>query len=64
MVDATGKPVVVRRYSDPLLMMLLRGCRPEKFQMHGRTSVPADPMIGIREIAIDNDPPSAEDDLP
>ena len=61
-VDATGKPVVVRRYSDPLLMMLLRGCRPEKFQMHGRTSVPADPMIGIREIAIDNDPRRIEDE--
>ncbi len=57
---ATGEMVVVRRYSDPLLMLLLRGCRPEKFQMHGRMSMPADPMIGIREIAIDNDPPRAE----
>ena len=60
----TGKPVVTRRYSDPLLMMLLRGCRPEKFRMHGKASMPADPMIGIREIATDNDPPRAEDDLP
>ncbi len=59
-----GEPVVVRRYSDPLLVLLLRGCRPEKFQMHGRTSMPADPMIGIREIATDNDPPHAEDELP
>ncbi len=63
-MDPAGEPVVVRRYSDPLLMLLLRGCRPEKFQMHGKTSMPADPMIGIREIATDNDPPHAEDELP
>lgn len=59
-----GKPVVVRRYSDPLLMLLLRGCRPEKFRMHGRTSMPADPMIGIREIMADNDPSCTGDDSP
>ena len=63
-VPKAGQPVVTRRYSDPLLMMLLRGCRPEKFRMHGKTSMPADPMIGIREIATDNDPPRVEDDLP
>ena len=63
-VAKAGQPVVTRRYSDPLLMMLLRGCRPEKFRMHGKASMPADPMIGIREIATDNDPPRAEDDLP
>ena len=62
--DPAGEPVVVRRYSDPLLMMLLRGCRPEKFRMHGRTSMPADPMIGIREIMADNDPSCIEGDLP
>ena len=63
-ISRAGQPVVTRRYSDPLLMMLLRGCRPEKFRMQGKTSMPADPMIGIREIATDNDPPRAEDDLP
>lgn len=63
-VPKAGQPVMTRRYSDPLLMMLLRGCRPEKFQMHGKTSMPADPMIGIREIATDNDPPRVEDDMP
>ena len=61
---ATNEAVVVRRYSDPLLMMLLRGCKPEKFQMHGRTSMPADPLIGIREIATDHDPPRLQDDAP
>ncbi len=61
---ATKQVVLVRRYSDPLLMMLLRGCRPEKFRMHGRTSMPADPMIGIREIMADDDPRCIEDDLP
>ncbi len=60
----TKEPLVVRRYSDPLLMMLLRGCRPEKFRMHGRASMPADPMIGIREIMADNDPSCVDDDLP
>ncbi len=59
-----GQAVVVRRYSDPLLMMLLRGCRPEKFRMHGRMSMPADPMIGIREIMTDDDPSCTEDELP
>ena len=63
MDPVTGEPAVVRRFSDPLLMLLLRGCKPEKFQMHGRTSMPADPMAGIREIATDNDPPR-EDGLP
>ena len=62
--DAAAEPVGARRYSDPLLMMLLRGCRPEKFRMHGRTSMPADPMIGIREIMADNDPSRVEDDQP
>ena len=55
----TNQPITVRHYSDPLLVMLLRGCKPEKFQMRGVRSLPADPMIGIREIADDNDPPRA-----
>lgn len=61
MVDAAGQPIIVRRYSDPLLVMLLRGCKPAKFQSRAGFQVtPIDPMAGIREIAADNDPPRAE----
>lgn len=56
--DAEGVPITVRRYSDPLLVMLLRGCKPEKFQRRiGPSVIAPDPNAGIREIATDDDPP-------
>ena len=56
--DANGEPVVVRRYSDPLLVMLLRGCKPEKFQRRiGPQVIGPDLNAGIREIEADDDPP-------
>ncbi len=56
--DAEGVPITVRRYSDPLLVMLLRGCKPEKFQRRiGPSVIAPDPSAGIREIATDDDPP-------
>ena len=53
----TGQAVMVRRYSDALLMLLLRGSRPGKFGP--RASVAARENVGqiIREIAADDDPP-------
>lgn len=58
---ATGLPITVQRYSDPLLVMLLRGCKPAKFQRRNvSAAVPNDPSMSIREIAADNDPPRAE----
>jgi hypothetical protein len=55
----TGEAVVIRRYSDPLLVMLLKGCKPDKFAVRGMQSVAADPAHLIQEIATDNDPPRA-----
>ncbi len=60
-LDAEGVAITVRRYSDPLLVMLLRGCKPDKFQRRiGPSSVAPDPNAGIREIAADDDPPRSE----
>ena len=57
----TGTPIIVQRYSDPLLVMLLRGCKPTKFhRRNGPTALPTDPTASIREIAADNDPPRSE----
>lgn len=60
MLDAAGEVITVRRYSDPLLVMLLRGCKPGKFH---RTAVDTqsapDPAAAIKEIASDEDPPRA-----
>lgn len=55
---ATGEAIIVRRYSDALLVMLLRGSRPEKFVARfAPTTAVADPSSIMREIAADNDPP-------
>ena len=60
-LDANGDAITVRRYSDPLLVMLLRGCKPEKFQRRiGPSVIASDPGAGIREIAADDDPPRRE----
>ena len=57
-VDADGTAITVRRYSDPLLVMLLRGCKPDKFQRRvGLAAVTPDPSASIKEIAADDDPP-------
>ncbi|MBE7209760.1 MAG: hypothetical protein INR65_01960 [Gluconacetobacter diazotrophicus] len=58
--EVTGEPIMVRRYSDMLMAMLLRGCKPEKFSLRGRSPVPADPMDGLKDIAFDNDPPQQQ----
>lgn len=56
----THEPMIVRRYSDPLLVLLLRGFKPGKFQTRSGTA-PAipDPGAAIREIGADDDPPRA-----
>ena len=56
--QSTGEAVTVRRYSDPLLVLLLRGCKPAKFSQRSAASgaVP-DPYSAMREIAADDDPP-------
>ncbi len=60
-LDADGAAIIVRRYSDPLLVMLLRGCKPEKFQRRIGSAMPTpDPSAGIREIAADDDPACSE----
>lgn len=57
---ATGQPMTVQRYSDPLLVMLLRGHRPAKFSLRGAaTSSSIDAGAVLREMAADNDPPRA-----
>ena len=57
-LDADGTAITVRRYSDPLLVMLLRGCKPDKFQRRiGSAAVTLDPGAIIKEIAADDDPP-------
>ncbi len=53
----TNQPVIRRRYSDPLLVMLLRGSRPDKYQTRSAAAVPADPRAFIEEIGSDEDPP-------
>jgi len=56
----TGKAMMIRRYSDALLMLLLRGSKPEKFA--ARTAAPGrdDAAHIIREMAADHDPPRRE----
>lgn len=57
-LDADGTAIIVRRYSDPLLVMLLRGCKPDKFQRRmGSATAASDSNSSIREIAADEDPP-------
>lgn len=59
--NPAGEAVIIRRYSDPLLVMLLRGCKPAKFQRRaGPAGAPFDPSASMREIAADYDPPQAE----
>ncbi|WP_419729538.1 hypothetical protein [Lichenicola sp.] len=58
--QSTGEAVTVQRYSDPLLVLLLRGCKPAKFAQRTAASGAApDPYAAIREIAADDDPPRA-----
>lgn len=60
-LDAAGDVVTVRRYSDPLLVMLLRGCKPGKFQRFSSSGAPSvDATAALREIAADDDPPHVE----
>lgn len=54
---ATGKPMTVQRYSDPLLVMLLRGNKPGKFLQRVTTPLSIDAGAVLQEIAADNDPP-------
>ena len=57
---STGEAVTVRRYSDPLLVLLLRGCKPAKFSQRSSAAGAApDPYAALREIAADDDPPRA-----
>ena len=57
-LNADGTAITVRRYSDPLLVMLLRGCKPDKFQRRiGAATATLDPGAIIKEIAADDDPP-------
>jgi hypothetical protein len=35
-LDAAGRPITVRRYSDPLLLALMKAHRPEKFHAKGQ----------------------------
>ena len=56
-LDGSNSPIQVRRYSDSLLALLLRGCKPEKFSTRGQSSIPADPLESLKDIAFDHDPP-------
>ena len=53
----TGATMMVRRYSDTLLMLLLRGSKPEKFSNRAPVGGREDPMLLLKEIAADDDPP-------
>lgn len=56
----TGKPMKVVRYSDPLLVMLLRGHKPGRFSRPaGSGAASLDAGAILREIAADHDPPRA-----
>ncbi len=55
----TGEAITVRRYSDALLMLLLRGSKPGKF-MFRPTAGRDDAAQIIKEIAADYDPPRRE----
>lgn len=41
-VDATGKPTGIRKYSDQLLIALLKGYRPKKFNPGAKLQLDAD----------------------
>ena len=54
----TGETMMIRRYSDSLLMLLLRASKPSKFSPRLEVaSRRADTTEIIREIATDHDPP-------
>jgi hypothetical protein len=55
----TNQPIILRRYSDPLLVMLLKGSRPDKYHARGAAAFPLDAAGLIKEIASDDDPPRA-----
>ena len=57
MDPVTGGAMMVRRYSDTLLMLLLRGSKPEKFSTRAPVGGREDPMLLLKEIAADDDPP-------
>nr|WP_321986664.1 hypothetical protein [uncultured Lichenicoccus sp.] len=57
MDPVTGSAMMVRRYSDTLLMLLLRGSKPEKFSTRAPAAGREDPMLLLKEIAADDDPP-------
>jgi hypothetical protein len=57
---STGQAITVRRYSDALLMLLLRGSKPRKFAPRAVASGRDDVTQIIREIAADDDPPRRE----
>ena len=56
----TGEAITVRRYSDALLMLLLRGSKPGKFMSRPAASGRDDAAQIIKEIAADYDPPRRE----
>jgi hypothetical protein len=65
-VVAAGKPVVdprtgetltIRRYSDQLLVLLLKGSKPEKYSSRATHSTTDESATIIKEIAADEDPP-------
>jgi len=61
----TGKAMTIRRYSDALLVMLLRGNKPDKFlRRTGAPTAAADQDNILREIAADDDPRRADPDPP
>lgn len=55
--DANDQPVMTRRYSDPLLVLLLKGSKPNKYHTRAGFS-PTGVMPSVtEEIASDDDPP-------
>ena len=52
----TGEAITVRRYSDALLVLLLRGSKPGKFALRPTVSTREDTGQILREIASDQDP--------
>ena len=54
----TGEAMMIRRYSDALLMLLLRGSKPGKFSARPTLSSGREDVAQIiKEIATDDDPP-------
>lgn len=54
---STGEAITVRRYSDSLLMLLLRGNKPGKYATRPAMFARDDSSQIIKEIAADDDPP-------